>query len=310
MNITIPLRVTHSFLLSSNLSEDLNATEYNAGTTYDALDEVYKDEVGEHKVYRSVQGSNTGNNPSNDDGTWWVEIGWTNKWKCIKDNTAEATIAEDSSGIFYEIEALRNCSEIGFRGVRASSLNVVVKNGSSVAVYNKTKTMEESYNGKTWYIGDALFTNVPFADDYTVEITAADPSNSDLAQIGQIVMGYTTRMGRMIGQPLLSADDQSRKEQDADGNFTVTDRGQSATAFFDFRIDTSDAWIVEQLMIAGRTDPRLYWEEDENGEARVDEGLFIFGYMEDLTIVPTPNHTTCSLEVKGLAFDIAGTLAE
>ena len=310
MNITIPIRITHSRLLDCNLSEDLNATEYNAGTTYDALDEVYKDEAGEHKVYRSFQDSNTGNNPSTDDGTWWVEIGWTNRWKSLKDDTAEATIAEDSTGIYYEIELASNCSEIGFMGLRCSAVTVVVKNGLTQTVFNETKLQEESYLGATWYIGDALFVDVPLTEGYTVEITVDDPSSSDLAQIGQVILGHTSRVGRMIETSTLGAEDRSRKEQDAEGNFIVIDRGQSATASFDFNIDTASSWIVEQILLGGRTDPRLYWEEDEDGEARIDEALFIFGYMEDLTIPPTANNTQCTVDVKGFSFNTSWSLAE
>lgn len=310
MNITIPLRVTHSFLLSSNLSEDLNATAYNAGTSYDALDEVYKDEAGEHKVYRSAQGSNLGNDPSTDDGTWWVEIGWTNKWKCLKDDTAEATVAEDTTGIYYEIEAVANASEVGFRGLRCSTINVVVKNDSAVTIYDETKTQEESYLGATWYIGDALFIDVPLAEGYTVEITAADPSNSDLAQIGQVIIGHTTRLGEMTASVTLGSEDKSKKEQDADGNFIIVDRGQSATASIEFRHETSVTWLVEQILLSTRTSPALYWEEDAAGEAKIEEGLFIFGYMEDPRLVPTANYSVSDVDVIGLAFNGAGTLAE
>lgn len=44
-----------------------NVTAYAAGTTY-AINELVK---VSGVVYRSVQGSNTGNNPATDDGTWW-----------------------------------------------------------------------------------------------------------------------------------------------------------------------------------------------------------------------------------------------
>jgi hypothetical protein len=50
------------------------------GTTYADGDRVIVT-TGYHKIYESQQAANTGNDPTTDDGTWWLEVSSTNRWK-------------------------------------------------------------------------------------------------------------------------------------------------------------------------------------------------------------------------------------
>ena len=58
--------------MTDALSAIEDATVYAGGTTYGGGDVVF-DSTDSYRLYTSQQGSNTGNLPSSDDGTWWEE---------------------------------------------------------------------------------------------------------------------------------------------------------------------------------------------------------------------------------------------
>lgn len=307
MKITVPMAMTHSRLLSTNIAEDPVATEYNAGTTYALDDQVYIDAAGEHKIYTSLQNGNTGNDPSDAaNSAWWFDTDeWTNAWKCLKFDTGKQTVADDTSGIFYEIDPSQVCTEIGFRGLRCSSVRVVIKNASAVTVYDETKAAEETIDGVNWYVGDKLFTNLPVAANYTIEITIADPSGSDLAACGQIIMGFTHDIGRTLAGTITGMQDFSIKEQDEFGDFTITERGVADTLEFEVDHLTDVSWIVKQILLDSRTNPCLFWSSEE----LIDWGIFVFGYADDPETLLETNVSSTKIEVIGIAYTVHGLVA-
>jgi hypothetical protein len=54
------------------------------GTTYADGDRVIVTTPNIHKIYESQQAANTGNDPTTDDGTWWLEVSSTNRWKLFR----------------------------------------------------------------------------------------------------------------------------------------------------------------------------------------------------------------------------------
>lgn len=77
--VTVGVTVDNTSLENSSLAEN-DESEWSDVVTYAADDQVMVTGTT-HKVYGSVQGSNLGNDPTTDDGTWWTEIGSTNRWK-------------------------------------------------------------------------------------------------------------------------------------------------------------------------------------------------------------------------------------
>lgn len=303
MKIMVPMKITHSRLLSSNLAEDDEATEWDVATTYNTGDEVYKDEPSGHRIYRSSADSNLGNDP--EDGGDWVNLEeWTNRWKCLKTDTGQATIADDSTGIEYELDTTQPCSEVAFKGLRCSSVRLVVKNASAVTIYDETKTGTETVIGSSWYISDMLFTNLPIDNDSTVEITIADPPGSDVAAVGQILMGYSNTLGRLEKDVAVGFEDLARKEQDEYGKFSFTERGVSDVGTFVFSHQTSLGWWVKSVLANSRTNPCLYWDS----EASVDDGTMIFGYADDPEIDYGSRMTLTTLEVTGVSYTPYGSV--
>lgn len=304
MKVTVPMTVDDTAFQSSNISEEATYSAYNTGTSYALGDYVYV--ASTHKVYRSTQGSNTGNDPTTDDGTWWVEYYWTNRWKCLKFTGANPTVAEDGTGLFYEILASQPCTEVAFRGLKAAAVDVVVKNASAVTVYSESQTTVETVQSRSWYISDVIFTDVPIDDGFTVEITLDDPSGADVAAVGQIILGYTYDVGEMTDGTEVSYVDYGEIKQDENfGEITVIEGNVADTLDVSVAYTPNSGRRLKAFMVAHKDTPCLVWLT----QAAVNRGLFAFGYMEEPDFSPEAGMASMSFSVAGLAYEPGGEVS-
>jgi len=80
MQIIKPITVTDSILTATNVPEN-DFPQWAAGTTYSIGNKVVS--LTTHKIYESLINSNLGNNPTTDDGTKWLDLGATTRWKAF-----------------------------------------------------------------------------------------------------------------------------------------------------------------------------------------------------------------------------------
>jgi len=94
MKTVVPLKITDTNLASTSISEPDTANGdpavWSSEVTYAADAEVSL--TSTHRIYVSVQSSNTGNDPSTDDGTWWVEKQATNAWAMFDSKVNTQTV--------------------------------------------------------------------------------------------------------------------------------------------------------------------------------------------------------------------------
>lgn len=114
MKLINPIAVTDSMVTYNSITEPSSREtslsgwqgEYASGTAYAANDRVVVTGTGggaataTHKIYISQQGSNTGNDPTTDDGTWWVEEESTDAWKAF-DNVVQDQAVDAGFFTFY-----------------------------------------------------------------------------------------------------------------------------------------------------------------------------------------------------------------
>lgn len=305
MRLTVPMAMTDAAVLSTNLAEDGAVSAYSSGTTYASGDYVYL--ASTHKRYRSVQGSNTGHNPATDDGTWWVEYSWTNRWKALAHDTASATVADDATGIEYEIEADAAYTDLGFLGLKAASVQVVVKNASAVTVHDETQTCTEALGGTTWFRTYLIFRDLPIEAGFTIEITVADTGIAGtLSEVAKIALGKTYALGDVaVGDTSNSFQDFSSKVQDEFGDWDVTERGYADVISFEVSHPTNRTRWLKAILIANRVTPCLYWVENSatSDIDMMDTGLFVFGYADEPETVVEHGVSTTKFDVIGLSFD-------
>ncbi|EBA11797.1 hypothetical protein [Roseobacter sp. CCS2] len=85
MQVIRPIPITDQTLVASSIPEQ-DAPEYSSGTTY-AVDDVVQ-VTSVQSLYQSVSAANNDNNPVADDGTNWVRISSTNRWRALTSKSA------------------------------------------------------------------------------------------------------------------------------------------------------------------------------------------------------------------------------
>lgn len=301
MKITVPMAVTDSIFDTSNLAEDESRSAWSSVTTYALNDEVYV--ASTHKRYKATQGSNTNHNPVGDDGTWWVEVSWTNRWRALTTDSSAATVAEDSSGITYTLTADGTYDTVGFVGLKTASVTVTIKTGGGSTVSTETKAQTETVNGLSFFVGVAVFPGLDIQSGYDIEITIADTGLTATAEVAKIVVGYTHEMGTAAAGINSTFDDLSDKEQDEFGRFNVTARGFSDVIEYTFAHALTRTRWAQAVLMWLRVTPCLYWVS----EADLAKGLFIFGFASEPRTTLGVNTSTTTMTVVGLA--LGGSVA-
>lgn len=145
MRVIPPLTITDSNRTSSNLDEPASGepAAWLVGTTYAADDTVFV--ASTHRIYTSVQGSNLGNDPTTDDGTWWIETAPTNAWAMF-DNTVSTQSVGELDNLVTDPEDFTNAS---WAKVRASisADATTAPDGTTTA----DKLIEDSSSSTTHY---------------------------------------------------------------------------------------------------------------------------------------------------------------
>lgn len=301
MQIIKPVTVTNSILTSSNVTED-DYAEWASGTTYNVGDKVIV--IGTtHKVYESLVGSNLGNDPTTDDGTNWLTLGATNRWKAFDQKIGDPVT--NLNTIEYVLsDAASNVTSVAMFGLEGISANVTVTDDTEGEVYNQTVSLIDNRNIVDWYTyffeeqvqrEQALFLDIPpyVGSDVGVTVTA---NTGETAELGQLVLGFLSNIGATSYGTAISIEDFSRKETDAFGNFIVVERAFAQLADFDVQFETANARKIQRTLASLRATPVVYI-----GSPDTAYGTTIYGFYRrfDLTL-EGPSLSFGAIEVEGL----------
>ena len=301
MQIIKPVTVTNSILTSSNVAEN-DYAEWAVGTTYNVGDKVIV--IGTtHKVYESLVASNLGNDPTTDDGTNWLVLGATNRWKAFDQKIGDPVV--QATSIDYTLsDPNSNVTSIALFGLKGASANVTVTDTTEGEVYNKTISLLDNRNIVDWYTyffeeqvqrEQAQFLDLPpyLGADIDVTVTANTGENTEL---GQLVLGFLSSLGVTSYGTAISIEDFSRKETDAFGNFIVVQRAFSQLADFDVQFETANARKIQRTLAALRATPVVYIGSEDTAY-----GTTIYGFYRrfDLTL-DGPSLSFGAIEVEGL----------
>lgn len=294
MRVIYPIAMTDAQLDSSNVTENDHAT-WASGTTYAAEDRVIV--VSTHSVYESVQGSNTGNDPTTDDGTWWVRVGATNRWKAFDGYIADQV--ERSGTITYTFTPSGVVTGIAFFGLAATSVRVQV----SATGYDRTIDLVDGTEVTDWldfftqpieYDTEALFADVA---SYTDQIVITIDAGAGTAKVGQIVFGRVVQLGEVVDGTQPDFVSFATKSRDAFGRALLVDRDFADTVRFRFHAPTQKQRLIKRTVTELDTTPAV-WFAQEGMEAF---GLQIYGYPVDYDAPLSSGGTTFyNLEIEGL----------
>jgi hypothetical protein len=300
MDIIRPVVVTDAVLDSSNVPEN-DYAEWDVATAYTVGNRVIL--LSTHRIYEAV-GSSTGVNPATDDGTNWLNIGATNRWKAFDQKISDPVTQLDS--ISYTLtDANSTPTGVALFGLKGVTATVTVTDDTEGEVYSQTNSLLDSDEIFDWfsyffeeitYVSTTLFTGIPPYRGATVSVTVTEDTG-ETAQLGQLVFGYLTELGVTTYGTAISIQDFSRKETDAFGNFIVVERAFANLVDFDVRLPTQTAGRVRRILAEYRATPIVYV-----GNENSSFGTIVYGFYRNFDItLDTPSLSFAAIEVEGLS---------
>ena len=297
MRVIKSVVTTDAILTSSNIPED----EYPAwvsGTSYTALDKV----IYEHKIYeRIVTGAGT-TTPDLDQANW-LDDGYTNRYRMF-DNII-SSVSSRTGGIEFTLTPNQVINGIALLNVNASTVRVVMNDPIEGVVYDRTKELRSSSNVIDYYsyffaplinLGDldtAIFLDLP--NKPTATITVYVSSGVGLVEVGEVVYGVQSIVGRTNYGTAIGITSYSRKDKDEFGKVTVVKRKNSKYADYDIDIDNTNLAFVQRLFQDIDSVPCVFIGNPEMEE------LIVYGFYSDFkATISFPTVSKCTLRVEGL----------
>lgn len=301
MKLIRPVTVADVNLLSSSVAETDYAA-YNAGTTYGLGDRAIYVVADTHWIVESLQAGNIGHTPTGaDTDTWWLKLGATNRWKMFDGAVQSRTTAAEE--IVVELSSATNrIDSIALFNVDCASARVRVIDATDGVVYDQTKNMVSPSGITDWYafsfepivrIRDYVFTDLPPYLNATIEVTLTDTGGT--AKCGACVPGLSRNLGLTQYGVEVGILDNSVKEKDAFGNFTIVERAYSRWASFQVLIAKAMVDELQILLAAYRATAVVVVGSEEYA------ATMIYGYYTRMrTVIPYPNESILSIEFEGL----------
>lgn len=297
MRVIKSVVTTDTILTSSNIPED----EYPAwvsGTSYTALDKV----IYEHKIYERIVTGNGDTTPDLDQANW-LDSGYTNRYRMF-DNII-SSVSSRTGGIEFTLTPNQVINGIALLNVNASTVRVVMNDPVEGVVYDRTKELRSSSNVIDYYsyffaplinLGDldtAIFLDLP--NKPTATITVYVSSGVGLVEVGEVVYGVQSVVGRTNYGTAIGIKSYSRKEVDEFGKVTVIKRKNSKYADYDVDIDNINLANVQRLFADIDSVPCVFIGNPEMEE------LIVYGFYSDFkATISFPTVSKCTLRVEGL----------
>ena len=297
MRVIKSVVTTDTILTSSNIPED----EYPAwvsGTSYTALDKV----ICEHKIYERIV-TGTGTTAPDLDQANWLDGGYTNRYRMF-DNII-SSVSGQMGGIEFTLKPNQVINSIALLNVNASTVRVVMNDPIEGVVYDRTKELRSSSNVIDYYsyffaplinLGDldtAIFLDLP--NKPTATITVYVSSGVGLVEVGEVVYGVQSIVGRTNYGTAIGITSYSRKDTDEFGKVTVIKRKNSKYADYDIDIDNTNLAFVQRLFQDIDSVPCVFIGNPEMEE------LIVYGFYKDFkATISFPTVSKCTLRVEGL----------
>jgi len=282
MKLIRPETVTDTIFQSSDVPEN-DYSAWLVGTTYADGDRVIVTTPNIHKIYESQQGANTGNDPTTDDGTWWVEVSSTNRWKLFNGIVQEQT--EQAGGMEYVLQSPTVVNSLALINVDCAEVTVTVEDATEGVVYDETFSLISDSGIQDWY---AYFFEPIVRDDRLAILDLPPYANADItvtftdtgtAKCGALIIGQFADLGFSQHGASFSIIDYSTKTTDSQGRVTITDGPYANKLDVDVILDTAVFGVVRNTLADLRTTP-CAWIAEENNRNSI-----VYGYYREFDII-------------------------
>lgn len=300
MQMIETMPVTDAEFTSSNVTEN-DYPAWDVSTSYSDGDFAIVTGTT-HKIYQSVAGSNLGNDPTTDDGTYWVEVSATNRWRAFDGVLGDKVT--NATSITYTITPSVMVTGVAFFGLNAGSVQIEIYDDTTALIYDVTVDLVDVTDVVDWfsfflggivYDTEALFIGVPGYSGYEVDITI--DATGGTAEVTQIVLGEVHTLGQTVDGTSIGIEDYSGKSRDDFGNATIIERAFADTTDFQFTLRTDDARRVKRILSRVRATPAVYYADTDV----VFLGTTVYGYFQKFSIpLSSGGQSFATLEIEGL----------
>jgi len=297
MRVIEPVKITDSILTDSNVPED-DFAEWNVATSYTTGQKVIL--LSTHRVYEALQ-STTGDDPATDDGTTWLDIGATNRYRAFDGSIENQT--EQNETVLYEFTVDGNYQGLALLNLIGSEATIDIDDPIQGPLPTRTISLLDNSDVIDWFtyffapivqLEDVIVSDLPIYNGavVTVEITA--PAD---VKIGQLVLGFDKILGTSTTGSVLGIEDFSTKQKDEFGNTFILERAFANTVTFQFAFQIGRARNVRATLADLRAKPAVYYTK----QSLVEYGANVYGFPTDFRInLETTQVAFASLEIEGL----------
>ena len=299
MKLIRPVAITDDVLTETNATETVPA--WAVGVTYAQGDRVRNDAT--HRIYESqMVTGNTGNDPTTDNGTKWLDIEPTNAWAMFDQFSQTQTQAPDAVTVTLEPPGI--VDGLALLNIDAAEVTVTVTDALAGEVYSEAFDLVSTSNvGADFYAWafepiirrtDLHVEGLPVYANPTIEVTVSSPGA--VASVGNLVIGRQRELGATVYGAGFGIIDSSRKEADDFGNVKIVQRSYRKTGTFEVMVARQMVDEVGRLLTLYRAEPVVYIGTGEFASS------IYHGFFRDFrVVVETYPQAKLTIEIEGLA---------
>lgn len=280
MKVLAPIAITAAMLTSSTIAEDEYAAWSNA-TGYTQGARVIKG----HKVWQSVNAStNTNHDPETDTGTWWIEVGPTNRHAMFDGSVVTASTS--STDIVVMLTPLAIVNGLAIIAGVGSRVRVQMHDENDVQVYDSTKSLnstpirnwEEYFFAAQQLAGELLFEGLPryFHGVITVTVFAS----AGAAAVGALVLGRVHDLGVTLAPSQLGGIDYSYIDTNSFGTTKFAPGARVRRTTQRVLVEAPEVRRVDQVLGQMSASPAV-WIGVADSEGTMFSVLIVFGIRRD-----------------------------
>lgn len=297
MRVIKSIETTDAILTYSNILENEHPL-WVSGTTYSIDAKV----IYNHRIYNRIV-SGAGTTTPDLDLVNWLDLGATNKYRMF-DNII-SSVSSRTGGIQFTLTPNQVVNSIALLNVNATTVRVVMTDPVEGVVYDQTKELRSSSEVTDYFsyffaplvslsdLNTAIFLDLPSKP--TATITVYISSGAGLVEVGEVVYGIQSVIGRTNYGTSIGIKSYSRKEIDEFGKVTVIKRKNSKYADYDVDIDNVNLANVQRLFADIDSIPCVFIGNPEMEE------LIVYGFYSDFkATISFPTVSKCTLRVEGL----------
>ena len=289
--------------------DGIGATEWAAGVTYAANALVTRGNGFTHHVYKSVNGSNTGNVPEGSLSTTppsWIDMGSTNRWRMLRANGNFRT--SGPSPLTVTLAPGVRTSALAIVGMSADQVTVTQQDSRGNVTYTYTQNLglrlSTSISWSTYFYAEfryqpaLLLTDIPLISDCTITITLTRATGAVLC--GPVVYGMAVNLGPPSLGATSGITDFSSITRDAFGNSTLVQRKSIPLTSQNTVVQAANVDVVRDTLIGLRATAAM-WAGIEDSSNPFFNSLAVLGIVNRWGLTIDRNEVAhLSLDIEGL----------